>query len=77
MNKGYLGKTESFAKGGAVLGKNSEFLKTENRFLGRKLPEHGEAEETEDRFEKGAVNATTPAPKSKGKTESMPKPRGC
>lgn len=37
-NKGYLGKTESFAKGGEVLGRSRDFLKTEDRFTGQKPP---------------------------------------
>lgn len=37
-NKGYQGKSESFAKGGPVLGRTTDFLKTEDRFTGRKAP---------------------------------------
>ena len=49
MNKGYISKDTDYAKGGAVLGKESEFLKTKNRFVGKKLPE---PEGTEDVFPK-------------------------
>lgn len=31
-NKGYMGKTQAYAQGGAVLGKTSQFLKTEDQF---------------------------------------------
>lgn len=32
MNKGYQGSTARFAKGGAVIGANSQFLKTPDQF---------------------------------------------
>ena len=68
-NKGYLSKDESFAKGGAVIGKNSEFLKTPNRFIGTKLPK---PEPTEDDFEKGKGKSV---PKAKDKSLTPIKPK--
>ena len=38
MNKGYLGKTESFAKGGEVLGRARSFLKIPDQFTDGRLP---------------------------------------
>jgi len=37
-NKGYAGEVQQFAQGGPVLGKTSQFLKTEDRFRGRPNP---------------------------------------
>lgn len=69
MNKGYMSKDTDYAKGGAVLGKESEFLKTKNRFVGKKLPE---PEGTEDVFGKGNSKAN---PVGKDKSLKPVKPR--
>jgi hypothetical protein len=69
VNKGYLSKNEAFAEGGPVLGKESEFLKTPNRFIGGKL---SKPEGTEDVFGKGS---STTNPKAKDKSEKPIKPR--
>jgi len=64
MNKGHLSKTESFAQGGAVLGRTRDFLKTEDRFRGSKPPtvktqdvfvKKGKGEQGRDKSEKAIV----------------------
>jgi hypothetical protein len=73
-NKGYQGKTESFAAGGAVLGTTSRWFKDADRFTGNKPPPEPKRY---DDFEKGSVKGQVKAPAAHGKPESMPKPRGC
>jgi hypothetical protein len=70
MNKGYQGKTESFAKGGAVLGRTVDFLKTPDRF--REIRTAKQANETQDNFGKGSSKAN---PKGADKSEKPVKPR--
>ena len=73
MNKNYMGKTESFAAGGPVLGRTSEFLKTPDRFRsdGGKSKDPT-PEPTEDNWGKGSSKAN---PKAKDKSEKPVKPR--
>src|SRR5271165_3299475 len=52
VNKSYMSKNQSFAQGGEVLGKESEWLKSSDRFTGHKNRTDDNA--TEDKFEKGA-----------------------
>lgn len=72
-NKGYMGKTESFAAGGPVLGRSRDFLKTEDRFTGRK---NGPLKDsaTDDNFGKSGGKDEAPAPK--GKCLPAVKPKG-
>lgn len=51
MNKGYQGRTASYAKGGEVLGRTKDFMKTPDRFRESQFKK-----KTEDVFPKGAVN---------------------
>ena len=44
-NKGYLGKTTDYAKGGEVLGKISDFMKVKDEF---RDPDEGNASADED-----------------------------
>lgn len=68
-NKGYMGKSESFAAGGPVLGRTTDFLKTPDRFTGlpaaKNIP-------TSDDFSKGKSKAN---PKAESKSETPIKPR--
>jgi hypothetical protein len=66
-NKGYQSKDEGFAKGGAVLGKNSEFLKTEDRFRGVPNPK---VVKTDDDYEKTG-GAGGKCAKVKGETKVL------
>ncbi len=70
MNKAYSGKAASYAAGGPVIGKESEFMKTPDRFrdaqFGRK--------ETQDNFGKGS-GRDYQAPPEKGKSLPVIKPR--
>jgi hypothetical protein len=70
VNKGYSGKTESFAAGGAVLGRTRDFLKTEDRFTGRKPPKEVT---TDDNFGKSGGKDDAPAPKGKCLTPVKPR----
>lgn len=65
--KGYQSKTESFAEGGAVLGRTTDFMKTPDRFR--------EAKGRIDNFGKGEKGSSqqTCAPAEKGKSLPLPK----
>lgn len=53
-NKGYQGKDEEFAKGGAVIGTTSRFLKTPDQFTDGRLPpkDKGGADDPEQDYDK-------------------------
>ena len=68
MNKNYSGKSASFAKGGEVLGRTKDFMKTPDRFRDSQF-----TKKTEDVFGKGE---STPNPKGKDKSLPAVKPRG-
>lgn len=68
-NKGYMGKDMAYAAGGPVIGKDSEFLKTPDRFRGSPVPK---PEPTQDVFGKGSKKS---APKAKDKSEKPILPR--
>lgn len=68
--KGSKPQDAAYAKGGSVLGKTSEFLKTPDRFTGHK---NGPlSEPTEDQFEKGSGRVN---PKPRDKSLKPVKPR--
>jgi hypothetical protein len=67
--KGSTPKNTDYAKGGGVLGRSTDFLKTANRFTGGKLPT---PEPTEDDFEKGSSKAN---PKAADKSLKPVKPK--
>lgn len=71
-NKGYLSKNESFAEGGAVLGRTRDFLKEPDRFRGTPNPK---VEPTEDDFGKKGGTSRNAAPPTKGKVEKTIRPR--
>ena len=59
VNKGYMGKVESYAQGGPVLGRTRDFMKEPDRFRtsgapGRKGPT---PEPTEDQYPKGSKHS--------------------
>lgn len=70
-NKGHRSQTQAFAKGGPVLGRESEFLKTPDRFTGH---ENGPltGNKTQDDWEKGSSKAN---PKGRDKVLPTVKPR--
>jgi hypothetical protein len=70
MNKGYQGKSESFAQGGAVLGRTTDFMKTPDRF--REMRSAKEANKTQDDFAKGSGKSV---PKAGDKVLKTVKPR--
>ncbi len=73
VNKGYMGKSESFAAGGPVLGVESKFLKTKDRFRNDGGPSRDPTPEpTEDDWGKGSSKAN---PKAQDKSEKPIKPR--
>jgi hypothetical protein len=53
-NKCYLGKSESFAKGGDTLGRTRDFLKTPDQFTDGRLPpkDKGGADDPEQDYVK-------------------------
>lgn len=71
--KGYQGKTADYARGGAVLGKTSQFMKTPDQFREDK----GNA--TDENWGKGASgdkgDGGPAAPAAKGKELKAVKPR--
>ena len=62
----------SYAKGGSVLGRTTDFLKTSDRFTGHKNTVQGGEVTTDDKFEKGASKAN---PEGKDKSLKAIKPR--
>lgn len=71
--KGYHGKAESFAAGGAVLGRTKDFMKTEDKFRSQ---QYKPAPKTDEVFGKGAPShgdTGISAPPVKGKSLPMPK----
>lgn len=54
MNKGYMGKVESFAKGGQVLGRTRDFMKIPDQFTDGRMPpkDKGRADDPEQDYEK-------------------------
>lgn len=71
-NKGYMGKTEAFASGGAVLGRTRDFLKTPDRFTGTKNGPLKDSS-TDDNF--GKSGGKNDAPPAKGKCLPPVKPQ--
>lgn len=67
-NKGYEGKTQSFAEGGLVLGRTKDFIKEPDRFRDSQF-----RKKTEDDFGKGSGKSE--APPAKGKSLSPIKPK--
>lgn len=67
MAKGYAGKTESFAAGGAVLGRTKDFMKTPDRFRDSQFKKG-----TEDDFGKSGKGDVD---KGKDKSLKAVKPR--
>lgn len=79
MNKGYQGKTEHYAKGGAVLGVESKFLKTHDEFRDPDEGKQGDSADEDQLYGKsgeGAGSGEQPTPKAKGKSLKPVKPRG-
>lgn len=74
-NKGYLGKTESFAAGGPVLGRNRDFMKIPDQFTDGRMPpkDTGSADDPPQEYGKGKGKDTAPA--EKGKCLKPVKPR--
>lgn len=68
MNKGYQSREQSFAKGGAVLGKESEFLKTPDRFREQRK----DPNTTQDDWGKGS-SAANPSGKDKSEKAVLPR----
>lgn len=70
-NKGYMSKNESYAQGGAVLGRTTNFMKTPDTFR-----EEGESA-TDETYGKGlkAPKDHVGAPAAKGKSLKAVKPR--
>lgn len=73
MSKGKGPKTASYAKGGPVLGRTTDFMKTPDRFRDSQFKS-----KTEDVFGKGekAVGSHTAAPAAKDKSIKPVKPKG-
>lgn len=71
VNKGYLAKNESFAAGGPVLGRTTDFMKTPDRFRGSAQPNPA-PQPTQDQFAKGSGKSV---PKAKDKSEKPVLPR--
>lgn len=67
MNKSYMGKRESFAEGGAVLGRTRDFIKEPDRFRG--VPNPKPVKTADDYSDKASE------PKGKDKSEKPVKPR--
>lgn len=69
-NKGHRSKTESFAAGGPVLGRTTDFMKTPDRFREQKgrVDNFGKADNDDDDGE-----GKTPAPPARGKSLPLPK----
>jgi hypothetical protein len=77
-NKGYMGKSTSYAQGGPVLGKVSEFLKAENEFTDPDEGEKGDSADEDQKYGKtgaGAGKGFTKPPKAAGKSLKPVKPR--
>lgn len=77
MNKGYQGKTANYAEGGAVLGKTSQFLKTEDQFRATYHKDPGAG--ADKPYGKSGINSGTGEvrpPAAKGKQLTAVKPRG-
>lgn len=80
--KGYMGKSENFAQGGAVLPRtgdwkktipNRGFLDTPDRFTGGVKDQGGDRSKTQEDWGKGSSKAN---PKAEDKSEKAIKPRG-
>lgn len=71
MNKGYMSKNDSYARGGAVLGRTTNFMKTPDTFR-----EEGD-KATDEVYGKGskAPKDHVSAPPAKGKSLKAIKPR--
>ena len=77
-NKGYMGKTESFAAGGPVLGKESKFLKATNEFTDPDEGEQGDSADEDQKYAKsgeGAGKGFIKPPAAKDKSLKPIKPR--
>jgi hypothetical protein len=69
MNKSYQGQTQKFAEGGAVLGKTSQFLKSEDQFRAAYHKDPGAG--ADKPYGKSGLNAGTgevKPPAAKGKS---------
>ena len=66
VNKGFKGKHESFASGGAVLGRSRDFMKEADRFRGSDQPNPAPVKTDED-WDKGDSGGKNAAPPAKGK----------
>jgi hypothetical protein len=76
MNKGYQGATAKYAEGGAVLGKTSEFMKSEDQFRAAYHKDPGAG--ADKPYGKSGINSGTgevKPPAAKGKSLSPVKPR--
>ena len=71
-NKGHQTKHETFAKGGAVLGRTREFLKIPDQFTDGRLPpkDSGSPDDPPQDYEKSGKSST-----AKGKTLKPVKPQ--
>lgn len=77
-NKGYLGKSESFAAGGPVLGRTTDFMKTPDTFRGslQPNPPNQASDENWGKGAKGPKGDGGPAaPSGKDKSEKPVLPR--
>ena len=77
MNKGYMGKSEAFAAGGPVIGKNSRFLKAPpDQFTDGRLPpkDTGRADDPEQEYGKTGKSGKFSKPTG-DKSETPIKPR--
>jgi len=76
MNKGYSGSVAKYAEGGAVLGKTSQFLKTEDQFRAAYHKDPGAG--ADKPYGKSGINSgkgEVKPPAARGKSLSPVKPR--
>ena len=81
MNKGHMGKDESFAKGGEVLGRTKDFMKTPDRFRQQDAAGHFRPapviQNTSDDWGKGEKPmkdaVTAPAARQKSRKPILPR----
>lgn len=69
-NKGYKGKSDTFAKGGGTLGRTKDFMKTPDRFRDQQFKKQPETDEDWDKD-----GGKDDAPAAKGKSLKPIKPR--
>lgn len=78
MNKGYRGKTDSFAQGGPVLGRQRDFLKEQVEFRDPREGKMGASADADQEYAKsgeGKGTGIVAPPPAKGKSEKPVKPR--